>query len=236
MRLLVVEDEKDLNRIISKTLTAEGASVDSCYDGEEAMEYINSASYDAIILDVTMPKKDGLSVVRDMRIKGDMTPVLFLSARDTVSDRVAGLDAGADDYLIKPFSYDELLARLRVLTRKYTGNKTNEYVISDLVVNTETHTASRNGKELKLSSKEFSLLEYMIRNKGIVLSREDIENNIWNFDYSGGTNVVDVYISYLRKKVDGEYENKLIHTIWGTGWVLKDETTTEVQSEQQNYS
>lgn len=223
MRLLVVEDEKDLNRIISKTLTAEGMSVDSCFDGEEAADYIRGAEYDAIVMDISMPKKDGLSVVREMRGAGNMTPVLFLSARDTVSDRVAGLDTGADDYLVKPFAYDELLARVRVLTRKYTGNKTNVYTLGDLTVNTEARSAQRSGRELNLSSKEYALLEYMIRNKGVVLSRENIENNIWNYDYAGGTNVVDVYMSYLRKKVDGGDDTKLIHTVWGSGWVLKEE-------------
>ena len=224
MRILVVEDEKDLNRIISKTLTAEGMSVDSCFDGEEAAEYIRGAEYDAAVMDITMPKKDGLTVVREMRRAGNAAPVLFLSARDSVSDRVAGLDTGADDYLVKPFSYDELLARVRVLTRKYTGNKTNVYTIADLTVNTEARSAARAGRDLGLSSKEYALLEYLIRNKGVVLSRENIENNIWNYDYAGGTNVVDVYMSYLRKKVDGGFDDKLIHTVWGSGWVLREGT------------
>lgn len=219
MRILVVEDEKDLNRILSKTLMAEGMSVDSCFDGEEATEYIQGAEYDAVVMDITMPKKDGLSVVQEMRKAGNSTPVLFLSARDTVCDRVAGLDSGADDYLVKPFSYDELLARVRVLTRKYTGNKTNVFTLADLTVNTESRSAIRGGKDLGLSSKEYALLEYLIRNKGVVLSRESIENNIWNYDYAGGTNVVDVYMSYLRKKVDGGFAQKLIHTVWGAGWV-----------------
>jgi DNA-binding response OmpR family regulator len=224
MRILVVEDEKDLNRILSKTLMAEGMSVDSCFDGEEATEYIRGAEYDAVVMDITMPKKDGLTVVREMREAGNSTPVLFLSARDTVCDRVAGLDSGADDYLVKPFSYDELLARVRVLTRKYTGNKTNVFTLADLTVNTEARSAIRGGKDLGLSSKEYALLEYLIRNKGVVLSRESIENNIWNYDYAGGTNVVDVYMSYLRKKVDGGFEKKLIHTVWGAGWVLREES------------
>ncbi len=229
MRLLVVEDEKDLNRIISKTLTAEGYSVDSCYDGEEATEYILGAKYDVIILDITMPRKDGLTLLKEMRANGDLTPVLFLSARDSIDDRVKGLDTGADDYLVKPFSYDELLARIRVLARKYTGNKTNIYTLGDLVVNTESRMASRGGKDLNLSSKEYALLEYMIRNKGVVLSRESIENNIWNYDYTGGTNVVDVYMSYLRKKVDANFDTKLIHTVWGVGWILKEDNDEEAE-------
>lgn len=225
MRILVVEDEKDLNRIIAKTLTAEGMSVDSCFDGEEAMEFIRGAEYDAAVMDISMPKKDGLSVVREMREAGNAMPVLFLSARDSIGDRVAGLDSGADDYLVKPFSYDELLARVRVLTRKYTGNKTNVYTLADLTVNTEARSAARGGKDLGLSAKEYALLEYLIRNKGVVLSRENIENNIWNYDYAGGTNVVDVYMSYLRKKVDSGFDRKLIHTVWGAGWVLREEST-----------
>ena len=229
MRLLVVEDEKDLNRIISKTLTAEGYSVDSCYDGEEETEYILGAKYDVIILDITMPRKDGLTLLKEMRANGDLTPVLFLSARDSIDDRVKGLDTGADDYLVKPFSYDELLARIRVLARKYTGNKTNIYTLGDLVVNTESRMASRGGKDLNLSSKEYALLEYMIRNKGVVLSRESIENNIWNYDYTGGTNVVDVYMSYLRKKVDANFDTKLIHTVWGVGWILKEDNDEEAE-------
>lgn len=229
MRLLVVEDEKDLNHIISKTLTAEGYSVDSCYDGEEATEYILGAKYDVIILDITMPRKDGLTLLKEMRANGDLTPVLFLSARDSIDDRVKGLDTGADDYLVKPFSYDELLARIRVLARKYTGNKTNIYTLGDLVVNTESRMASRGGKDLNLSSKEYALLEYMIRNKGVVLSRESIENNIWNYDYTGGTNVVDVYMSYLRKKVDANFDTKLIHTVWGVGWILKEDNDEEAE-------
>ena len=229
MRLLVVEDEKDLNRIISKTLTAEGYRVDSCYDGEEATEYILGAKYDVIILDITMPRKDGLTLLKEMRANGDLTPVLFLSARDSIDDRVKGLDTGADDYLVKPFSYDELLARIRVLARKYTGNKTNIYTLGDLVVNTESRMASRGGKDLNLSSKEYALLEYMIRNKGVVLSRESIENNIWNYDYTGGTNVVDVYMSYLRKKVDANFDTKLIHTVWGVGWILKEDNDEEAE-------
>ena len=225
MRILVVEDEKDLNRIIAKTLTAEGMSVDSCFDGEEALEFIRGAEYDAAVMDITMPKKDGLSVVREMREAGNATPVLFLSARDSIGDRVAGLNSGADDYLVKPFSYDELLARVRVLTRKYTGNKTNVYTLADLTVNTEARSAARGGKDLGLSAKEYALLEYLIRNKGVVLSRENIENNIWNYDYAGGTNVVDVYMSYLRKTVDNGFDRKLIHTVWGAGWVLREEST-----------
>lgn len=223
MRILVVEDEKDLNRIMAKTLTAEGYSVDSCYDGVEAQDYLAGAQYDAVVLDVMMPRMDGVELVTLMRSRGDETPVIFLTAKDSVADRVRGLDSGADDYLIKPFSFDELLARIRVMTRKRGGSTTNVFAIADLTVNTAAHTVERGGKPITLSAKEFALMEYMIRNKEIVLSRESIENNLWNYDYSGGSNVVDVYMSYLRRKIDGGFDKKLIHTVWGVGWVLREE-------------
>ena len=222
MRILIAEDQKDLNRIITKRLSAEGYSVDSCFDGEEALIYIEMAEYDGIILDIMMPKRDGLSVLHSLREKGIGTPVLFLTARDTVEDRVLGLDSGADDYLVKPFAFDELIARIRAMTRKSAGNSSNIFSVADLVMDTASHTVTRGGREIALSAKEFSLLEYLLRNKGHVLSRTMIENNLWNFDYSGGTNAVDVYIRYLRKKVDDGFEPKLIHTVRGCGYVLKE--------------
>ena len=222
MRILIAEEQKDLNRIITKRLSAEGYSVDSCFDGEEALSYIEMAEYDGIILDIMMPKRDGLSVLHSLRKKGIGTPVLFLTARDAVEDRVLGLDSGADDYLVKPFAFDELIARIRAMTRKSAGNSSNIFSVADLVMDTASHTVTRGGKEIALSAKEFSLLEYLLRNKGHVLSRTMIENNLWNFDYSGGTNAVDVYIRYLRKKVDDGFEPKLIHTVRGCGYVLKE--------------
>ena len=222
MRILIAEDQKDLNRIITKRLSAEGYYVDSCFDGEEALSYIEMAEYDGIILDIMMPKRDGLSVLHSLRKKGIGTPVLFLTARDAVEDRVLGLDSGADDYLVKPFAFDELIARIRAMTRKSAGNSSNIFSVADLVMDTASHTVTRGGKEIALSAKEFSLLEYLLRNKGHVLSRTMIENNLWNFDYSGGTNAVDVYIRYLRKKVDDGFETKLIHTVRGCGYVLKE--------------
>ena len=222
MRILIAEDQKDLNRIITKRLSAEGYSVDSCFDGEEALSYIEMAEYDGIILDIMMPKRDGLSVLHSLRKKGIGTPVLFLTARDAVEDRVLGLDSGADDYLVKPFAFDELIARIRAMTRKSAGNSSNIFSVADLVMDTASHTVTRGGKEIALSAKEFFLLEYLLRNKGHVLSRTMIENNLWNFDYSGGTNAVDVYIRYLRKKVDDGFEPKLIHTVRGCGYVLKE--------------
>ena len=222
MRLLVVEDQKDLNKIITKHLTAEGYSVDSCFDGEEALDYIEMADYDGIILDIMMPKMDGLAVLRQMRAEGNGTPVLFLTARDAVEDRVEGLDTGASDYLIKPFAFEELLARIRAMTRKASGIQSSTFTAADLVMDTAAHTVSRGGRDITLSAKEFALLEYLLRNKGKVLSRTMIENNLWNFDYAGGTNAVDVYIRYLRKKIDDDFEQKLIHTVRGSGYILKE--------------
>ena len=222
MRILVVEDEKHLNRIISEAVEDEGYSVDSCYNGVEALEYLACADYDVIILDIMMPKMNGLELVRRLRDRGDSTPVLFLTARDAVADRVEGLESGGDYYLTKPFDFQELMAVVRVMTRKYTGNRSNVYTIADLSLDSNSKTVTRAGKNIELTAKEFSLLEYMLRNKGVVLSREMIENNLWNYDYEGGTNVVDVYVGYLRKKMDTGFSQKLIHTVWGTGWVLKE--------------
>lgn len=222
MRILVVEDEKHLNRIISEAVEDEGYSVDSCYNGVEALEYLACADYDVIILDIMMPKMNGLELVRRLRSEGNNTPVLFLTARDAVADRVEGLESGGDYYLTKPFDFQELMAVVRVMTRKYTGNRSNVYTIADLSLDSNTKTVTRAGKNIELTAKEFSLLEYMMRNKGVVLSREMIENNLWNYDYEGGTNVVDVYVGYLRKKMDTGFSKKLIHTVWGTGWVLKE--------------
>ena len=222
MRILVVEDEKHLNRIISEAVEDEGYSVDSCYNGLEALEYLECAQYDVIILDVMMPKMNGFQLVKKLRDRGDRTPVLFLTARDAVADRVEGLESGGDYYLTKPFDFKELMAVVRVMARKYTGNRSNVYTIADLSLDSNTRTVTRAGKNTELTAKEFSLLEYMMRNKEVVLSREMIENNLWNYDYEGGTNVVDVYVGYLRKKMDTGFSKKLIHTVWGTGWVLKE--------------
>ncbi len=222
MRILVVEDEKHLNRIISEEMEDEGYSVDSCFNGADALEYALSAKYDVMILDIMLPKLDGLELVRRLRRRGDTTPVLFLTARDSVADKVEGLESGGDYYLTKPFDFQELLAVVHVMTRKYTGNRSNIYTIANLTLDTAAKTVVRAGKNIELTQKEFSLLEYMVRNRGVVLSREMIENNLWNYDYEGGTNVVDVYVGYLRKKMDTGFDKKLIHTVWGTGWVLKE--------------
>lgn len=223
MRLLVAEDERDLNRLIRKTLEKEGYGVDACFDGEEALYYLEHTDYDGAILDIMMPKRDGLSVLKAIRQKGSSLPVLFLTAKDSISDRVLGLDSGADDYLIKPFDFDELLARIRVMTRKRTPHTSSVLTVGDLTLDTGTHQVTRGGRSIDLSAREYAILEYMCMNPGIVLSREKIEDHIWNYDYSGGSNVVDVYISYLRKKIDGGQEKKLIRTVWGSGWTIKED-------------
>lgn len=222
MRILIAEDEFDLNRIITQKLSADGYSVDSCYDGKEAIDILSYTDYDAVILDIMMPKADGFAVLRSLRQAGKTTPVLFLTARDAVSDRVKGLDSGANDYLVKPFSFEELSARLRAMTRVSFGVAENVLSLADLTLDCASHTVKRGGKEINLSAKEYALLEYLMHNQGIVLSREKIENHVWNFDYEGGTNVVDVYISYLRKKIDDGFDKKLIHTVRGRGYVLRE--------------
>ena len=222
MRILLAEDERDMNMLITKILKKEGYSVDSCFDGEEASEYLRGADYDAAILDIMMPKKDGYKVVEELRNRGSEIPVIFLTAKDGIQDRVKGLDIGADDYLIKPFDFDEMLARIRAMTRRRGAHTSSIIKIGDLEIDTAARSVKRGNRNIELSAREFSILEYLAANKGRVLSREQIESHVWNYEYEGGTNVVDVYISYLRKKIDAAGETKLIHTVWGTGWTLKE--------------
>ena len=221
MRILVIEDERDLNHLIKRKLKEEGYSVDSCYDGLEAIDYLNSASYDVIVTDIMMSRLDGINLIKGLRDKGNMTPAIFLSAKDSVDDRVKGLDAGADDYLIKPFAFDELLARIRVVLRKPQKIKTNVLKVRDLEMNVDSHEVKRGNRKIELSSKEFNLLRYMMMNEGIVLSRETLEEHVWDFDYEGSSNLIDVYIRYLRKKIDENEKVKLIKTIRGMGYTIK---------------
>lgn len=223
MRILVVEDEKDLRNIIKKRLVREHYSVDACGDGEEALDYMEMTSYDGVLLDIMLPGKDGFAVLKEVRQMGNDTPILLLTARDGIEDRVKGLDLGADDYLIKPFAFEELLARIRVMMRRKTQFVTNQLKIADLTLNRDTRIVTRAGKEISLSSKEFMVLECLMRNQKIVMTRQQIEQNAWNYDYEGGSNVIDVYIRYLRKKIDAGYEKKLIHTVRGTGYVMREE-------------
>ena len=222
MRILVVEDEPDLKEITAKRLKAEGYGVDTCDNGKDAQYYIEHTPYDLILLDVMLPGADGITVLKNIRKKGMKTPVLLLTARDSIEDRVTGLDNGADDYLTKPFAFDELLARIRVILRRRSNEASNRLVLGDLIMDLATHQVTRAGTEISLSANEYAILEYMMHNKGMVLSRSRIEEHVWNYDFEGGSNVVDVYMRYLRKKIDAPFEKKLIHTVRGSGYVIKE--------------
>jgi len=222
MRMLIAEDDRLTADTLGKRLKDERYAVDVCYDGVSALDYLLSADYDVAVLDIMMPGMDGIEVLRRFRAAGRHTPVLLLTARDAVSDRVNGLNAGADDYLVKPFAYEELSARLRVLTRRMRQS-TNRFEIADLIVDADAQTAARAGETIALTAREYALLEYMIRNKGRVLSRSQITEHVWSYDYEGASNMVDVYIRNLRKKIDEGREKKLIHTIRYAGYVLREE-------------
>lgn len=221
MRILVVEDEKDLNSIICSKLVKEGYNVDACYDGQAALDYMEAENYDGAIMDIMIPNKDGITVLREMRNAGIQVPVLFLTAKTETQDIVRGLDAGASDYMTKPFEFSELMARLRVILR--TQNPVNENVITcgSLVVDMNNRQAIRDEKVIDLTVREYAILEYLARNRNVVVTREQIRVNIWNIDDDVNSNVIDVYIRYLRRKIDDNYEEKLIHTIRGVGYKLE---------------
>lgn len=221
MRVLVVEDEKDLNSIICSKPVKEGYNVDACYDGQAALDYMEAENYDGAIMDIMIPNKDGITVLREMRNAGIQVPVLFLTAKTETQDIVRGLDAGASDYMTKPFEFSELMARLRVMLR--TQNPVNENVITcgSLVVDMNNRQAIRDGKVIDLTVREYAILEYLARNRNVVVTREQIRVNIWNIDDDVNSNVIDVYIRYLRRKIDDNYEEKLIHTIRGVGYKLE---------------
>lgn len=223
MRILIAEDEKDLREVTVKRLKAEGFGVDGCGDGKEVLEYLEAADYSLVILDIMMPRIDGLTALKKIRQMGNPVPVLLLTAKDAVADRVAGLDAGADDYLTKPYAFEELLARIRALARRNSTEKSDILTAGSLSVELSSKRVMREGQEILLSAKEFALLETLIRHKGQVLSRAQLENQVWDFGFEGGSNIVDVYIRYLRRKVDDPFEKKLIHTIRGAGYVLREE-------------
>jgi Response regulators consisting of a CheY-like receiver domain and a winged-helix DNA-binding domain len=223
LRILVVEDEKSLNEVIVKRLEDEHYGVDWCYNGKDALDNILITEYDAIILDIMLPELNGYEVLKTMRSKNIDTPVLFLTAKDSIEDRVKGLDSGANDYLTKPFAFEELLARIRVMLRKDSNSSGNVFTVANLTVDTNSHSVFRDDIPIKLSKREFTILEYMIRNRGKILSKDKIEQHIWNYDYEGGSNVIEVYIRYLRKKIDADFSPKLIHNIYGVGYILKVE-------------
>ena len=221
MRILVVEDEKDLNSIICSKLVKEGYNVDACYDGQAALDYMEAENYDGAIMDIMIPNKDGITVLREMRNAGIQVPVLFLTAKTETQDIVRGLDAGASDYMTKTFEFSELKARLRVMLR--TQNPVNENVITcgSLVVDMNNRQAIRDGKVIDLTVREYAILEYLARNRNVGVTREQIRVNIWNRDDDVNSNVIDVYIRYLRRKIDDNYEEKLIHTIRRVGYKLE---------------
>lgn len=221
MRILLVEDNRRLNHSLKMSLMDEGYAVDSAFDGLEGEELAEIYPYDAIILDIMLPEKDGLEVCRDLRNKRINIPILMLTARDTVDDRVLGLDSGADDYLVKPFALEELRARLRALLRRESSDKTGELVTGDLTLDPATHFVKRDGKVIDLTAKEFALLEYFMRNPNRVITREMAESHIWNYDFQATSNVVDVYVRRLRRKIDDPYEVKLFETIRGAGYRLR---------------
>ena len=222
MRMLIAEDDRMTADTLGKRLKAEHYAVDICYNGENALDYLLNTDYDVAVLDIMMPGMDGIEVLRHLRAAGRHMPVLLLTARDAISDRVDGLNAGADDYMVKPFAYEELSARLRVLTRR-TRQTSNRFTAGDLVVDCDAHRVARAGESITLTSREFALLEYMIRNKGRVLSRAQINEHVWSYEYEGASNMIDVYIRNLRRKIDEGHDVKLIHTVRYAGYVLREE-------------
>lgn len=223
MRILVVEDEKDLNNIITKHLKKNNFSVDSVFNGEEALEYLDYGTYDLIILDIMLPKVNGYEVIKKLRENKNETAVLMLTAKDSIEDKIKGLDLGADDYLIKPFDFGELLARIRALVRRKYGNTSNTLEIDDLCIDIAKKTVVRGGKNIELTGKEYEVLEYLIQNKGHVLSRDKIRDSVWDYGYEGESNIIDVLIKNIRKKIDIGNSKQLIHTKRGLGYVLKED-------------
>lgn len=224
MKILVVEDEERVALFIQKGLREEGHAVDTASDGEDGGFLAEVNDYDLIVLDIMLPKKNGISVCRELRDRGVNTPVLMLTARDSVEDRVRGLDAGADDYLVKPFAFEELLARVRALLRRQSDSKTPILVIGDLELNPISRSVTRNGKGVRLTTKEYALLEYMLRNPNKVLSRTLIGEHVWDMNFDPESNVIDVYVSHLRAKVDKGHETSLIHTMRGQGYMISTDT------------
>jgi heavy metal response regulator len=223
MRILIVEDERQIAAFLERGLKEEGYAIDVVYNGNDALDWAAAVEYDGIVLDVMLPGRDGFSVCRELRARGSKTPVLMLTARDTVDDRVAGLDIGADDYLVKPFAFKELVARLRAVTRRQTDTRSVELQVGDLTLNTLTHTAQRGERRIELTAKEYNLLEFLMRNPNRVLTRTQIAEHVWNLDFLSESNVVDVYIRYLRRKIDGDTDLKLIKTVRGSGYLISDE-------------
>lgn len=222
MRLLIIEDEQRLANVIKKGFTEDGFAVDSAFDGEEGFFLASSESYDAIILDVTLPKKDGLTVCKELRSQGIRAPILMLTAKTTLEDKVAGLDTGADDYLTKPFAYMELRSRIHALIRRNSHDLSTQLTIADLVVDPIKHVITRSGEKIKVTPKEFSVLELLLRHKDEVVTRTMITEHVWDYNFEGMSNVVDVFVASLRRKIDKKAKLKLIHTIHGVGYKISE--------------
>lgn len=221
MRILVIEDEKKIADFVKRGLKEEGYAVDIAYDGEQGYFLAKTNDYDVILLDLMLPKIDGITLCKRLKEEKVASPVIMLTAKDTVKDKVRGLDSGADDYLTKPFDFEELLARIRAILRKKDSGAATKLQVEDLVLDLVTHGVIRAGKEIELTAKEYALLEYLMRNAGTIVTRTMISEHVWDIDFDSFTNVIDVYINYLRNKIDTGYKKKLIHTIRGRGYVLK---------------
>jgi heavy metal response regulator len=222
MRILVIEDEDKVADFIKRGLKEEGYAVDVASDGEEGYYQATTNFYDLILLDLMLPKLDGLSLCRKLRQEDNHTPIIMLTAKDSIKDKVKGLDSGADDYLAKPFSFEELLARIRVILRKGKSLQPTKLQVGDLVLDLLSHKAWRGAEEIALTTKEYALLEYLMRNAGSIITRTMISEHVWDINFDTFTNVIDVYVNYLRNKIDKGRKKKLIHTIRGRGYVLKE--------------
>lgn len=223
MKILLAEDEIDLNNVVTRYLKKNGYSVDSVLDGEEALDYLKYGEYDLVILDIMMPKVDGFEVIKKLRDKGNHTSVLMLTARDSADDKVKGLDLGADDYIVKPFDFNELMARIRAVVRRKYGNSSNKLVIGDLILDISEKSVTRAGKQIELTGKEYEVLEYLMQSKNRILSRDQIKEHVWDFDYEGDSNIIDVLIKNIRKKIDIEDGKQIIYTKRGLGYVIKED-------------
>lgn len=224
MRVLVVEDEQRLARLMRRVLEEERYTVDVAHDGITGEDLARSGQYDAVVLDLMLPGRDGISICQRLRLDGIAVPILMLTARDAVDDRVRGLDVGADDYLVKPFAFPELLARLRSLIRRRTGERAEARLEADgLSMDLVRHQVTRDGKPIDLTAREYALLEYLLRHPGQVMTRTQLLNAVWEYDADTASNVVDIYIHYLRDKIDRNHSSKLLHTIRGVGYVLREE-------------
>lgn len=221
MKILVVEDERDLNKIITKHLKKNNYSVDSCFDGQEALDFISYSEYDLIITDIMMPNVDGYEFIDKLRANKNNTPVIMLTAKDTLEDKIVGLDSGADDYIVKPFEFDELLARIRVLMRRNYGLATNIIQIEEVTLDLAKKQVAKSGEIIDLTGKEYEVLEYLMKNKGSILSRDQILNHVWDYEYEGASNIVDVIIKNIRKKLDRGEGNTIIYTKRGLGYFVK---------------